>query len=174
MLAGLVALLTAISGIGYTHDESLFRYEEGKLYINSEASYRATCTTEEGKVLIVRKSTLDPKECKVLVVEGKQGHHIFRIRVMKSWEGVVPMPEGVDIIPLESPWDRNVGRKLNYGVFLEGKPVEDVRVFINGKQAGVTREGGKIRLRLREGVNELEAVVEKQDREYIGVLIFER
>ncbi|WP_457644430.1 DUF4198 domain-containing protein [Persephonella sp.] len=69
-----------------------------------------------------------------------------------------PFVEGLDIIPVNNPFELDVGDKLRLLITFNGKPVEDVAVAYDGRFRGMTDSNGRINVRVKHpGLQTVEA-----------------
>lgn len=71
---------------------------------------------------------------------------------LEAWDAglAAPLGDGLELVPLENPFDLEPGRKLRLLVTLGGQPQPGANVAYGGEIRGVSGPDGQLNLRLRE------------------------
>ncbi len=172
-MARLLVVLVLLAGSISAHEGKLFTYTDGKVVV--KAGLEVFCRKgNQVEILKITAGDINIRECDEALFRGTVDHHVVLFRVIRKDISGMRFKDRLEILPQENPLLKGIGKKVSYKVFFKGDPAGNIRILLNGRVIGSTRDNGEIRLRIRKGLNEITAFLEREGKEYISVLVFER
>lgn len=163
---------------GHIYPHSKENYAPQSLPYNKESIKQALCITKAKKnKLSVLKSPLELPECEMYLIEFSTGFWTqtieglkneapekIKTKIIDSWESTEYLKqifswddsylqaqgEGLEIIPLENPFKKNIGDKFLIQILYHNKPIQELPVAYGDDVRGITDKEGKYKIRLQK------------------------